>query len=108
MNFKIKPFIRSSGYRNTMGFVSRRVPSPLVVNKKRTKTVTTAALVPLSDIHWYSMTSTDLFAFYATHAFLTTHAPLLLMYRGFFQLPWTISANLLLFVSVFKSISESF
>jgi len=78
--------------------------------KLNEKSVTKRAAlpVPLEDVHLYALTSADLFAFYATRAFVTTHAPVLLMYRGVFRLPWTISAFFLLFVSVFKCFLETY
>jgi len=97
-----------SSFKKASSFVPQWKPAfPKEKRKRITTTTTTAQLmVPLEDIHLYSLTSIDLFAFYATRSFLTAHAPLLFMYRGVFQLPWGVSAYLLLFVSVFKSIVE--
>lgn len=110
MNLK-KPLVSVSSLKTA--FPKKKacsvVPSKKTAFPKKRKRMTTTAvaqMVPLADIHLYSLTSTDLFAFYATRSFLTVHAPLLFMYRGFFQLPWSLSAYLLLFVSVFKSLAE--
>ena len=60
-----------------------------------------------ADIHLYSLTSTDLFSFYATRAFLTTHLPLMIMYRGVIRLPWAYTSAFTLFVSAVNCALEA-
>lgn len=108
MNLKKTVVVFSSRVPKKTTFIPRKVSSfvPKKIVKRARAVAATAQMVPLADIHLYSLTSTDLFTFYATRAFLTTHAPLLFMYRGILRLPWTYSAYFLLFVSVFKSLLE--
>lgn len=65
------------------------------------------AIVSAADIHLYSLTATDLFSFYATRAFITTHLPLMIMYRGVLRLPWAYTSAFTLFISALKCALEA-